>query len=106
MSEFDIYGYNAVMNVSLTPELERLVEEKVESGFYQTASEVVREALRLLHTRDEQLARLRTNVQGGLEQIDGGKATDYRGTDSRKLTADIKARGRRRLSQHATTGAR
>ena len=36
------------MNVSLTPELERLVNEKVESGLYQTASEVVREALRLL----------------------------------------------------------
>jgi len=28
------------MNVSLTPELERLVNEKVESGLYQTASEV------------------------------------------------------------------
>ena len=36
------------MNVSLTPELERLVNEKVDSGLYQTASEVVREALRQL----------------------------------------------------------
>ena len=106
MSDFDISCYTAVMNVSLTPELERLVEEKVESGLYQTASEVVREALRLLHTRDEQLARLRTNVQAGFEQLDRGKATDYRGTDSRKLTADIKARGRRRLSQHTNTGTR
>ena len=35
------------MNVSLTPELERIVNTKVESGLYQTASEVVREALRL-----------------------------------------------------------
>ena len=34
------------MNVSLTPELESLVREKVETGMYQTASEVVREALR------------------------------------------------------------
>ena len=33
--------------------------------------------------RDEQLERLRTNVQAGFEQIDRGKATDYRGTDSR-----------------------
>ena len=39
------------MNVSPTPELERLVNEKVESGMYQTASEVVREALRLLKER-------------------------------------------------------
>ena len=35
------------MNVSLTRELERLVNEKVESGLYQTASEVIRESLRL-----------------------------------------------------------
>jgi antitoxin ParD1/3/4 len=41
------------MNVSLTPELEQLVAEKVESGMYPSASEVVREALRLLKERDE-----------------------------------------------------
>ena len=40
------------MNVSLTPELEQLVREKVASGLYQTASEVVRDALRLLKERD------------------------------------------------------
>ena len=44
------------MNVSLTPELEQLVNEKVKSGFYQTASEVVREALRLLSERDSMVA--------------------------------------------------
>ena len=41
------------MNVSLTPELEQLVTEKVASGMYNSASEVVREALRLLKERDE-----------------------------------------------------
>lgn len=40
------------MNVSLTPDLERFVREKVESGLYNSASEVVREALRLLVGRD------------------------------------------------------
>ena len=45
------------MNVSLTPELEDLVNEKVRSGFYQTASEVVREALRLLKQRDDEARR-------------------------------------------------
>ncbi len=45
------------MNVSLTPELEELVNEKVRSGFYQTASEVVREALRLLKQRDDETRR-------------------------------------------------
>ena len=45
------------MNVSLTPELEELVNLKVRSGLYQTASEVVREALRLLKQKDDE-ARL------------------------------------------------
>jgi antitoxin ParD1/3/4 len=41
------------MQVSLTPELEELVRRKLESGLHGDASEVVREALRLLATRDE-----------------------------------------------------
>ena len=45
------------MNVSLTPELEELVNEKVRGGLYQTASEVVREALRLLKQRDDEVRR-------------------------------------------------
>jgi antitoxin ParD1/3/4 len=56
------------MNVSLTPELEDLVNEKVRSGFYQTASEVVREALRLLKQRDDEARR--ANQQAGLPPAD------------------------------------
>ena len=41
------------MNVHLTPELEKLVETKVQSGRYNSASEVVREALRLFEQLDE-----------------------------------------------------
>jgi antitoxin ParD1/3/4 len=66
------------MNVSLTPELERLVDEKVASGFYDSASEVVREALRLLKERDEirSLARaeLRRDVVAGVEELDRGES--------------------------------
>ncbi len=40
------------MNVSLTPELDKFVATKVDSGRYTSASEVVREALRLLEERD------------------------------------------------------
>jgi Arc/MetJ-type ribon-helix-helix transcriptional regulator len=60
MSYFVISSYfllscrDGRMNVSLTPELEKLVSEKVRSGLYQTASEVVREALRLLKQRDDE----------------------------------------------------
>lgn len=49
------------MNVSLTPDLERFVREKVESGLYNSASEVVREALRLLLDRDRDEAAYRVS---------------------------------------------
>jgi antitoxin ParD1/3/4 len=52
------------MNVSLTPELEELVNQKVRSGLYHTASEVVREALRLLKQRDDDVRR--ADRQAGL----------------------------------------
>ena len=64
------------MNVSLTPELEKMIEKKVESGLYQTASEVVREALRLLDhqekSREAQLTEIRAKVARGIRQLDEG----------------------------------
>jgi antitoxin ParD1/3/4 len=64
------------MNVSLTPALERLVNEKVSEGFYTSASEVVREGLRLLQERDEardaKLAALRADIQEGFAATASG----------------------------------
>ena len=82
------------MNVSLTPELERLVNEKVESGLYQTASEVVREALRLLKERDQAREQLRADVQAGFHQLTRGEGRTYDKTAGRKLAEQIKSRGR------------
>lgn len=68
------------MNVSLTPELEQLVHEKVKSGRYLSASEVVREALRLLEERDRiretRLLKLRSEIAVGIEQGDKGEVID------------------------------
>ena len=65
------------VNVSLTPELEKLIYEKVRSGLYNSASEVIREALRLLHERDQvrqqELEALRAKINRGLEQLDRGE---------------------------------
>ena len=60
------------MNVSLTPELEQLVNEKVRTGLYQTASEVVREALRLLKQRDDEVRRAdqRAGLPGGTGDLE------------------------------------
>ncbi len=65
------------MNVSLTPELEELVHNKVRSGLYNNQSEVVREALRLLAEQDRyreaHLHRLREALAEGLAQADRGE---------------------------------
>ena len=68
------------MNVSLTPELERFVSTKVDSGRYNSASEVVREALRLLEEHDQARARQLTefNRELGrrLASLDRGEKVD------------------------------
>ena len=82
------------MNVSLTPELEQLVNEKVESGLYQTASEVVREALRLLKERDNVREHLRADVQAGLDALARGEGRPYDKASGRELAERVKSRGR------------
>jgi antitoxin ParD1/3/4 len=82
----------------VTPELERLINDKVETGSYQTASEVVREALRLLKHRDEGLLQLRTDIQAGLDQAARGDSAEYDRTSTPKLAARVKARARKRLA--------
>jgi antitoxin ParD1/3/4 len=68
------------LNVSLTPELSRFVESRLRSGKYQSASEVVREALRLLEARDRapipSIEALKAEIELGLEQLRRGEAID------------------------------
>lgn len=84
------------MNVSLTPQLEKLVKNKVDSGLYGSASEVMREALRLLEERDRRYAlrveELRAEIKKGL---DSGEPTPLD-------VGAIKARGRKRLDALAS----
>ena len=57
------------MNISLTPTLEKFVQDKVASGLYNSVSEVIREALRLLASKDtisqERLAQLNKDIEEG-----------------------------------------
>ena len=72
------------MNVSLTPELAKFVEKEVESGLYQTASEVVRAGLRRL--KEDQAARLpaapktldelETQLLQSIDRLDSGKGVN------------------------------
>jgi antitoxin ParD1/3/4 len=87
------------MNVSLTAELELLVTDKVKTGMYQTASEVVREGLRLLKERDDRTAQLRADIRAGFEAIDRGEYEDYDERTTKSLAKGIKKRGRQRLAE-------
>ena len=68
------------MNIHLTTELEQLVHTKVKSGRYNSASEVVREALRLLEERDQLLElrkeAIRQQIDAGWESLRRGEGVD------------------------------
>jgi antitoxin ParD1/3/4 len=87
------------MNVSLTPELDKFVARKVESGRYTSASEVVREALRLLEEHDRargvQIAAFNKEVGARLASLDRGEFVEL-GTARKRI--EQKSRERRRLS--------
>ena len=87
------------MNVSLTPELDKFVASKVESGRYNSASEVVREALRLLEDHDKargaQLAAFNHELGARLASLDRGEHVEPGAARGR---LEQKSRERRKLS--------
>ena len=92
------------MNVSLTPELENLVSQKVKSGLYNSASEVVREALRLLqeqdHLKELRKEELRKEIMKGVDDINEGRYITLETTeDFDSLARRIKKEGRQKLKQ-------
>lgn len=82
------------MNVSLTPELETLIHNKVSNGRYTSASEVVREALRLMEERDQMQelykASMREKIAAGMASLRTGQGTDGEAFMA-KLDADLGA---------------
>jgi len=73
------------MNVSLTPKLEKFVRAQVKSGEFNNASEVVREALRLLQERKAvhrmKLKRLREELQKGEADLAAGRMLEFKDDD-------------------------
>lgn len=84
------------MNISLTPELERFIDGKVDSGLYNNASEVIREGLRLLKEHDEVRLKWREQIEKGWLQAQRGELVDGNEAFSR-IDRRIKKASRKRV---------
>ena len=86
------------MNVSISPQLEEWIQEKVQSGYYQTASEVIREALRLLREKEQfreiKIEELRKRIAAGIDDLENGRFTDF----DQSTIDEIKMKGRNQVS--------
>ena len=87
------------MNIHLTPELDQLVQSKVKTGRYNSASEVVREALRLLEERDQirqlRFQEMRRRIQEGWDSLrrgEGGDGEEFMAQLEAELPAPAKSR--------------
>jgi antitoxin ParD1/3/4 len=110
------------MNVSVTDHLAKYVRDRVKSGRYNNSSEVVREALRRMEEADQRALRIgnptvedvltdftaiqiegiRKRVLEGIGEIERGEYTEYEGRAGlAKLSAGVKARGRKLLEKAA-----
>lgn len=91
------------MNVSLTPELEKFVQDKVESGRYTSASEVVREALRLLEKKDQRDAERDEALKAFQAELDRRIAEADAGgwIDGEEAFARLRARSEARRKKSA-----
>lgn len=77
------------MDVSLTPELERFVNDKVDSGLYNNASEVIRGSLRLRKEHDDIRQKWREQIERGWQEAQRGELVD--GAEAfRRIDARIK----------------
>lgn len=80
------------MNVSLTPVLEQFILEKIKAGFYNSASEVVREALRLLAESDSQkrfrIEQLNREIELGLKDL-----AEYPAIPAAQVFSQIRQKG-------------
>lgn len=85
------------MNISLTPELENLVLNKVKTGLYNSSSEVIREALRLLKEHDQlqeiKFKELKREIMIGVKQLERGETVS-----GDEVFRELKERHKKRLN--------
>lgn len=82
------------MNISLTPELENFIKQKVDCGLYTSASEVIRESLRLLHMYDgihkQRMIEISHAIDEGMNQVKNQQTVDGK-TSHKNMHAKVNA---------------
>ena len=87
------------MNVSLTPELEKYVHDKVDGGMYTSASEVIRESLRIMHSYEDlqqkRIAELHDAITIGMKQLQSGQKIEGQiSREKMKAKIDLISKGK------------
>ena len=88
------------MNVSLTPQLESMIRERVDSDRYNNASDVIRQALRLLENEEQKLDRLRALIKVGIDQIERGEVYE----DSKEFWEELNREVDERIANNEKIG--
>ena len=84
------------MSIQLTPRTEALIRQRLDSGHYATADEVIEDALRLLDAHDRRLQRLRAAIAEG----DEGEAIPWTPELTQQLSREADERARQGLKPH------
>jgi antitoxin ParD1/3/4 len=91
------------MQVSLSPELEQLLQNELATGKYRSENELLLEAVQLLTARDKRMEELRRQVQIGRDQIDRGECTEFDDVSLRRFFEGLQERGSRRYAERRQT---
>ncbi|MGH9855409.1 MAG: type II toxin-antitoxin system ParD family antitoxin [Blastocatellia bacterium] len=88
------------MTITITPEIEEFVSERVRSGAYASATDVILVSLRLLEAQEQKLAQLKRDIRAGVDDIQQGRYKTYTTeAELESLAAEIISRGEERLKQ-------
>lgn len=74
------------MHVNLSPEMEGFIKNKVASGFYGNATEVIRDAIRRMQAEEGRIAAWRTAIKQGDDQLERGEGVAYDATTLNDIT--------------------
>jgi antitoxin ParD1/3/4 len=83
------------MAIQIPPDVEVRIRQKVESGDFPDAGEVIREALRLLDEQERELAELRAKLQIGIDQLDRGEGVPFTPELMKQIRREVDERFRR-----------